>query len=518
MEYLGRPSFWFDELAVVLNIQERGLADLVSRPLARFQMAPAAFLASVKVGSELLGMDEIGLRIVPWLSALAGVFLFWRVAVRMLAGAPLLLALSLFSVSPSLIWYSCNVKPYSGDVAATLLLVLLSLRFQERPQDRRSAVGAGAIGGAALFFSYPAVVAAGVLGLILAWRWLRDRPRGSPAPLLWLGTLWAIAALAAGLVSVPLTAGDAAAYMRRFWAQDFMPAPWEGLAGLLWIPDRLFAALGFHLLFIAREWAFGPFVAGACAALACLGVFASFRTSPWVAALIAAPTLSALLAAAVRLLPLGLRVSLHAGWPLALFAMAGLQALRRALPDRARWAPVALGALVASVPAALVLVAYRPPFHHQESRPVLEELARRWRPGDTLFVYYGGRYAAEFYGRRLGLSGWDRSGCHRGEPRQYFREIDHLRGRARVWLFYTHAAEGYREPAVIRSYLETIGTERDRIPDPFGSLGQSEAAAYLYDLSDPGRLAAATWTTHRFPEPTTGGPRILCDGTWIPGQ
>ena len=149
---------------------------------------------------------------------------------------------------------------------------------------------------------------------------------------------------------------------------------------------------------------------------------------------------------------------------------------------------------------------------------MLEELARRWRTGDALFVYFGGRYAAEFYGRRLGLSGWATSGCHREEPREYFREIDHLRGRPRVWFFYTHGAEGYREPEVIRSYLETIGSERDRIPDPFGSRGQSEAAAYLYDLSDPNRLAAETWQTHRFPDPTTGGPRVLCDGTWIPGR
>jgi hypothetical protein len=84
-----------------------------------------------------------------------------------------------------------------------------------------------------------------------------------------------------------------------------------------------------------------------------------------------------------------------------------------------------------------------------------------------------------------------------------------------VWFFYTHAALGYQEPEVIRSYLRSIGDERDRIPAPFGARGQREAAAYLYDLSDQGRLAATTWDRHQVPKTTTGAPRVLCDGTRV---
>ena len=35
--------------------------------------------------------------------------------------------------------------------------------------------------------------------------------------------------------------------------------------------------------------------------------------------------------------------------------------------------------------------------------------------------------------------------------------------------------------------------------------------------ADAKRLGAATWENHVFPEPTTGGPRVLCDGTRIGG-
>jgi hypothetical protein len=517
MQYLGRNSFWFDELAIALNMQQRSLAVLVSQPLDLLQVAPAGFLAVVKIGSDLLGVTELGLRLVPWLSGIAAIFLFWRVSIRILAGAPLLAAVVLFSVSPSLVWYGNNVKPYAGDVTATLLLVLFALRFHERPHDRRAALSAGLIGGGALFFSFPAVVTAAVLGAILSWWWLRDRPRGSPGPLLALAMPWAIAAIAAGVIALRLKGIETDAYMRRFWADDFPPAPWHGLSALLWIPDRLFSILGFQLLFIAREWTVGIIFVGVCAALGCFGLFDLFRNSPWKAALIVAPTVAAVLAATAQFLPFGLRVSLYAGWPLQLFAMAGLQALWRAIPARARLAPVVLAALIAGIPVLLV-GAHHPPYHFQETRTVLAALASRWQPGDALFVYPSAEYAARFYGRPLGLSGWVVGGCHREEPRAHFRELDQFRGRSRVWFFYSHAAMGFREPEVIRSYLETIGKEREHIPDPFGARGQAEAAAYLYDLSNPSRLAAATWDSHQFPDPVTGGTRDLCDGRRIPGK
>jgi hypothetical protein len=52
------------------------------------------------------------------------------------------------------------------------------------------------------------------------------------------------------------------------------------------------------------------------------------------------------------------------------------------------------------------------------------------------------------------------------------------------------------KPALVRSYLESIGVEIDRIDDPHGTRGLHEAAASLYDLSDPERLARSSATEH----------------------
>lgn len=517
VQYLSRNSMWFDELAVALNVERRSLSVMLTQPLEFLQIAPVGFLGAVKIASGPLGVTELGLRLVPWLSGLAALVLFWRVSIRFLAGLPLLAALLLFAVSPAQVWYGNNVKPYAGDVAVTLLLVLLALRLRERPGDERTALAGGLLGGATLFFSFPAVPTAAVLGGTLGWQWLRERPRGSLRPLLALAVPWAIAAVAAGAISFGLRSDETDAYMRRFWADDFTPAPWRGLQALMWIPERLFSILGFHLLFVGREWTFGTIYVAVCAALACLGLLERFRRDPRRAALLAAPTVAALLAATIHLLPFGLRVSVYAGWPLQLFALAGLQALEEAVPRRIRAAPRALTVLLAAVPALLV-TAFHPPYHFQETRPVLAELARRWRPGDGLYVYPAAEHAADFYGRHLGLVGWVTGGCHREDPREYFRELDQFRGRGRVWFFYSHAALGFREPEVIRSYLTSIGEESEHIADPTGATGQAEAAAYLYDLSNPTRLGAATSESHRYPDPVTGGRRDLCDGTRASGR
>jgi hypothetical protein len=514
MQYFGRPSLNFDELSIAFNIQEHSLGALLSQPLSHLQVAPAAFMATIKATSELLGLTEIGLRPLPWISSVIAIFLFWRIAIRILSGASLFAALTLFCFSPSFIWYGANLKPYAGDITITLLLVLSALRFQERPHDGRAAIIGGLIGGVTLFFSFPGVVTAGVLGFLLTCWWWRKRPATSPAPLVWLCTLWAIAAASAGLLALKLVSAETQTYMHRFWAADFPPAPWHSLAALLWIPDRLHGILGFDLLFIAREWTIGRIFVGVCAALACIGIFDMFRNRSWTAALIATPTAATVLAAIARLLPFGLRVSLAAGWPLMLFTLAGVQALQKYLPRRARFAPAALAALLAGI-LVLLIVVHLPPYHFQEGRPVLEAVAGRWQKGDALYVYYSAEKAVSFYGSHLGLTASFTGDCHREQPREYFREVDQFRGRSRVWFFYTHAALGYREPEVIRSYLSAIGEERDRIPDPYGSREQAEAAAYLYDLSNPTRLAATTWDTHQYPDPVVDSVRILCDGTQL---
>src|SRR5205823_12323150 len=60
-------------------------------------------------------------------------------------------------------------------------------------------------------------------------------------------------------------------------------------------------------------------------------------------------------------------------------------------------AVLALVACVAVVPVADAIRHVEHPFVKEEIKPVLRELVKRWRPGDTLYVHYAAQYAFRYY-------------------------------------------------------------------------------------------------------------------------
>jgi hypothetical protein len=141
--------------------------------------------------------------------------------------------------------------------------------------------------------------------------------------------------------------------------------------------------------------------------------------------------------------------------------------------------------MVVALPlVAIVLLAARPPYSGSDDVPprsVLTELAQRRRPADRIYVYTQGRHDMAYYGSRAGIEVWLQGEQHYDDPRGYLREVDVLRGEPRVWFFWVRLDGD--EPDLIRSYLDTIGREVERIPaEP-----QSTTGAVLYDLSDTER-------------------------------
>jgi hypothetical protein len=205
--------------------------------------------------------------------------------------------------------------------------------------------------------------------------------------------------------------------------------------------------------------------------------------------LLVAPIIAGLAGAFVGQLPFRHRSGVDAGSVMLIGAMRGLQALTTRLAGRRRWMATPTALLVGGPLTLIVLAAARPPYPTQHSGPVLQELARRREPDAPLYVYCGARHAMAFYGPRAGLAGWSQGGCY-DDVRGVLRDLDAFRGAPRLWIFLTQSHGD--ETLIIRSYLRSTGREREAIPDPAGYGGESETAAYLFDLSDPARLAQAT--------------------------
>jgi hypothetical protein len=153
--------------------------------------------------------------------------------------------------------------------------------------------------------------------------------------------------------------------------------------------------------------------------------------------------------------------------------------------SRVHRAPVLGGVVVAAamLPLLATVRQFRSPRHVEEVRPVLAHVRAAWRPGDVLYVYYGGWHAAAFYGPRFGFSRGDIrfGGCHRDNVQRYIDELDRLRGRSRVWLLFVHALRSERTPML--DHLARIGVQRDSVISRRGSSQFAPPSAYLYNLA-----------------------------------
>ena len=498
IQYAAQVSLWHDELAIARNIEQRSIGDLLSRPLDHRQVAPAGFLAAVKGTTEIVGVNEGGLRLIPWLAGMLSLPLFWRVAARFASGGPLVAAVAIFTMSPALIWYAASVKQYGIDLTVSLLLVWLALRFLEHPERRLSAAAAGLAGGAAILVSHPAVVTAFVLGCLLVAFNRGGRWRGSRLSLVLLGAGWGAGALVAAVSATRVLDPATHAFMEDFWRDGFPPPLSRPLDLIAWLPRQVLSVFGHFVLFFPSPplvW----LVVAPLLATAAIGVRSVVRSHPARTALLSAPVVAGVAAAVLGLLPFRHRVALHAIWPILVFAAAGLATVETWLRG---WRPRLASAVTyfAAAPLTLiVLFAARPPYDSgQETRPVIEELARRWKTGDALYVYCGARHAIAFYGPRYGLDAWTANDCNADEPRTYLREVDAFRGRPRVWYF-SMLFPG-EDATIVRDYLRAIGREDEVMPGvSVAGRGGRIIDVYRFDLSDATKLGANTAAGFQWP-------------------
>ncbi len=216
---------------LALNVLDRSFLGLLE-PLDAMQAAPVGFLWSERLAVLLLGESERALRLFPLLCGLAGLVLFRRLALRLLAPGAALLAIAVFALNSHAIFFANDVKQYSSDALATIAIVLAA--------TRGGALRLLFTGGIALLFSHPACfVLAGVGGArLLDAAMRRDRRellRSAVIALVWVG-LFLIA------YRVSLQASDEGA-LREFWDEAFLPLPPRSAKEWLWYvkyPMKLF--------------------------------------------------------------------------------------------------------------------------------------------------------------------------------------------------------------------------------------------------------------------------------------
>jgi hypothetical protein len=346
--YTDRRSLWLDEIWVALNIVERSFLGL-ARPLDYAQSAPVGFLWAERLAVVLGGVNELALRAIPFLAGCLLLVALWKLARRLLDVRYAALCLAFAALSPILIYFSNEVKPYIVDALVAVVLVWLALDLLEAPESSRAWRRMAGGGVVAILLSTPAVFVLAGVGIALIAHPAIGRTRVGWVRLIGTGTLWVVLfALGYFLIYRGTANSD---YMQRIWSDAFLSLPPRTLAR---VANDATRTMWIETLFGENDAMLLPKTIVSVTLLSAIGAIALLRRRGLpVALLVVLPFVATAGASFARLWPLTPRLLLALAPGLLLLLGAGLWALASLLPVKARGLALLLVGALILVPASV---------------------------------------------------------------------------------------------------------------------------------------------------------------------
>lgn len=399
VQFFERRSLWYDEAMLSLSVAARSWRELL-QPLDFDQTAPPLFLLVQRGLVSVFGVNELSLRLVSLLAGIALPPLTWLVARRLMSARAALLVTTLVAVSPMLIRYSNEAKPYGLDATIAVAMSLLAIRVIEQPRLavrwwQLAIAGVLALGASTAGLLMLAAVG---LALLLAPP-VRAAGRG-PGKAIALGGLWC--AVFIGLYSRIYSVAATNPFMQEFWEGGFLRPTADDLGARAWTAlNAVFSGTLVGTLDSARWGAVigaGVQVQAVVAALLCVvGAlrFLSMRRY-WVAALLTGPALGAVGASAIGQYPIAGRLLLFAVPGLLVLIVQGMGGSRPLTSVRGLvWLGlVTLFLAPATIRGVMTSVA---PIRQQDVRPLIREWQQRRDPAEPVYVYAAAIPAWAFY-------------------------------------------------------------------------------------------------------------------------
>ena len=372
------PSIWTDEAHLLLNITTYSAAELPFSQLAATsctQAAPPLFLLLLKGLVSLAGRSDYAVRLPAFLAGLATLPLF-AIFTRRVAGlATAVLATGMLAFSDNAITQCIHAKPYTIDLLATVVLMLLGLAWQAgRPPSRGKLAVFSLLATALPWASYGSILAVAFVSLVILveiWPagWRRRIELAA-----WM-ILPAVSFLLLNRLCIRVQRDD---YLSDFWTDRFPPfARPANLPGWMWGQT--------YSLF---RFACTP-LGGALLPLSVVGAIAWYKTNRRLLLLVLGALGLSLLAAALRRYPYGgTRVNLYLIPAILLMSAAGMERIVRLVRDH-RWR---LGvAVLASAPllSAIGMQGWRltHTWDRGDVRAAIAHLEANRRPGEHVYLW-----------------------------------------------------------------------------------------------------------------------------------
>ncbi|MEM1240709.1 MAG: hypothetical protein AAGI45_12785 [Cyanobacteria bacterium P01_H01_bin.26] len=485
VQYLSNRSLWFDEVALGLNLLDRSYLDLLSA-LDYNQAAPPLFLWIEKFALDTWGSHEYVLRLFPLLGGLLSLGLFYRFTQRFAQGWGRPIAILLFSVQGYIVYFSSELKPYSWDVAISLLLFMAIADLATIRPTAKQLLTTGGLGVISIWLSFPSIFAiAGVeaANIFQLRPWQQSRKalkdflqRRLPLYLAWL---LSFCGLYFGVIRQTLSDTGLA----DSWAGRY---PDSGL-DIAWLLDSFgrffYRPLGFP----------GPSDGVAMVAFV-TGCVVLSRTAKSRLLYLVSPFLATLLAAFLHKYPFRERLILFLT-PFALILLAeGIVFWLGRWQNKPRFLGVmglVMTIMLIFMPLGRSLHGMIVPtsLHFDHVRPTIRYIDTHWQTGDKLYVLPGAQLQFEFYNRRFELPDDDiilsqlqNIGIWKvsdDDVQQHYQELNtlkttRLQHQKRVWVLLARK-QPESEEAIVEQ-LNRLGRPVERKQYPGAMVG-------LYDFS-----------------------------------
>ena len=499
LQYGIPRSLWFDEARNAAEI----LKDhwLMMLPPHSAQPTPFGFLNVERAFVAVLGEGELALRLFPLFAGIAALCLAATLAHRVLRGWAAPFAVALLALSGPAIYFSTEVKQYSSDLLAGLLVAHWFTVHESPPKPRQVALFA-LFGAIAVWISYTSIFFLAVAGTMLIAGPLRVRDWRGTALYAGMGLAW-LASFALHY-QFAIAHWSETRWLTAFWSAGF-PREGEGIHALLgWSLAALIAVfenpLGVTFGGRASACIAGLlFALGVARALGVVGTLRGHDVGNRVLILLAGVFALAFACALLHIYPFKARLLLFLLPSMAFLVAHGMEWLvRTALAWSAGLRSSVIAAAIATAAMLLAGDAWSAlrllklePLHRQGTvnlvrakgalksfegvSEVARYVARNHEPGDVVYLYYSAEPGWAYYARQLGLRAQTITGVRsQGDYRGYASDLDALRGNARVWIVFSHTVDAEKQFFV--RHLENRGQRLDHYRRP-------RADAYLFDLA-----------------------------------